>query len=553
MIPRPRNRSILAVTLTTLVLSACSLDADAKPWDLLITGGMIIDGTGAPAFAGDIAIRGDRIVELSAGPLARSAAARVIEADGLVVAPGFIDAHAHLDPLLDLPGAQSHVRQGVTTALGGPDGGGPWPLDAYLDSASALGLGMNVAFLAGHNTIRREVMGTVNRAPTADELARMRTMVGQAMGQGAWGLSTGLRYVPGTYSDVDEVVALAEVAADSGGIYTSHLREEGLQLIDGVAELMEISRRAGIRAILTHHKVVGFPMWGASQRTLAMVDSARAAGSDVMVDQYPYTASYTSLSILLPPWALAGGDSAFARRIATPALRDSIKAATVFNIINDRGGNDLRRVQFALVDWMPELEGQTLHDWATMRGLEPTPETGADLVIEAQLNGGASAIYHALDEADVARIMQHPQTMIASDGRLTQPGIGHPHPRWYGTFPRVLGQYVRELGVLSLEDAVRKMTSMPADAIGLVDRGRVAEGAVADVVVFDPATVIDRATFEEPHRYPEGIPYVVVGGVVTVDEGRWIDNRPGRVLRRGQSTSGSPSSRPRSTSTVSSP
>lgn len=553
-----RSRPLFAaaltpLTLASLVLSACAPDAGTEPWDLLITGGMIIDGTGAPAFAGDVAIRGDRIVEISAGPLARSAAARVIEADGLVVAPGFIDAHAHLDPLLDLPGAQSHVRQGVTTALGGPDGGGPWPLDAYLDSASVLGLGMNVAFLAGHNTIRREVMGTANRAPTADELARMRAMVAQAMGEGAWGLSTGLRYVPGTYSNVDEVVALAEVASDSGGIYTSHLREEGLQLIEGVSELMEISRRAEIRAILTHHKVVGFPMWGASQRTLAMVDSARAAGSDVMVDQYPYTASYTSLSILLPPWALAGGDSAFARRVATPALRDSIKAATVFNIINDRGGNDLRRVQFALVDWMPELEGQTLYDWAVMRGLDPTPETGADLVIEAQLNGGASAIYHALDEADVARIMQHPQTMIASDGRLTQPGIGHPHPRWYGTFPRVLGHYVRELGVLSLEDAVRKMTSMPADAIGLVDRGRVVEGALADVVVFDPATVIDRATFEVPHQYPHGIPYVVVGGVVTVDQGRWIDNRPGRVLRRGQSTSGSPSSRPRSTSTVSSP
>jgi len=553
-----RSRPLFAAALTplalaSLALTACTPDNGAEPWDLLITGGMIIDGTGAPAFAGDVAIRGDRIVEISAGPLARSAAARVIEADGLVVAPGFIDAHAHLDPLLDLPGAQSHVRQGVTTALGGPDGGGPWPLDPYLDSASALGLGMNVAFLAGHNTIRREVMGTANRAPTADELARMRAMVAQAMGKGAWGLSTGLRYVPGTYSNVDEVVALAEVASDSGGIYTSHLREEGLQLIEGVSELMEISRRAEIRAILTHHKVVGFPMWGASERTLAMVDSARAAGSDVMVDQYPYTASYTSLSILLPPWALAGGDSAFARRVATPVLRDSIKAATVFNIINDRGGNDLRRVQFALVDWMPELEGQTLYDWAVMRGLEPTPQTGADLVIEAQLNGGASAIYHALDEADVARIMQHPQTMIASDGRLTQPGIGHPHPRWYGTFPRVLGHYVRELGVLGLEDAVRKMTSMPADAIGLVDRGRVAEGAFADIVVFDPATVIDRATFEAPHQYPEGIPYVVVGGVITVDEGRWIDNRPGHVLRRGQSTSGSPSSRPRSTSTVSSP
>lgn len=377
-------------------------------------------------------------------------------------------------------------------------------------------------------------MGTQDRAPTDDELTLMRGMVAQAMGEGAWGLSTGLRYVPGTYSNVDEVVALAEVASDSGGIYTSHLREEGLDLLAGVSELMEISRRADIRAILTHHKVVGFPMWGSSETTMAMVDSARAAGSDVLVDQYPYTATYTGISILLPPWALAGGDTAFARRIDTPALRDSIKAATVFNIINDRGGNDLSRVQLARVRWMPELEGQTLRDWAELRGLEPTPETGSELVIEAQLRGGASAIYHALDEDDVVRIMRDPETMIASDGRLTQPGIGHPHPRWYGTFPRVLGRYVRELGVLELEEAVRKMTSMPADAIGLSNRGRLEEGAIADLTLFDPQRVIDRATFEDPHQYPDGIPWVIIGGIVTVEEGGWLDIRPGSVLRRGR-------------------
>lgn len=493
-----------------------------------------MDGTGAPRFEADVAVRDGRIVRISRDDLDPAQAERVIDATGLVVAPGFIDAHAHLDPLLDLPGAESHVRQGVTTALGGPDGGGPWPLGSYLDSAQALGMGMNVAFLAGHNTIRREVMGTQDRAPTDDELTLMRGMVAQAMGEGAWGLSTGLRYVPGTYSNVDEVVALAEVASDSGGIYTSHLREEGLDLLAGVSELMEISRRADIRAILTHHKVVGFPMWGSSETTMAMVDSARAAGSDVLVDQYPYTATYTGISILLPPWALAGGDTAFARRIDTPALRDSIKAATVFNIINDRGGNDLSRVQLARVRWMPELEGQTLRDWAELRGLEPTPETGAELVIEAQLRGGASAIYHALDEDDVVRIMRDPETMIASDGRLTQPGIGHPHPRWYGTFPRVLGRYVRELGVLELEEAVRKMTSMPADAIGLSNRGRLEEGAIADLTLFDPQRVIDRATFEDPHQYPDGIPWVIIGGIVTVEEGGWLDIRPGSVLRRGR-------------------
>jgi dihydroorotase/N-acyl-D-amino-acid deacylase len=517
------------------MLSGCADPQPSATFDLLITGGTIIDGTGAPRFAGDVAVREGRIAAVSSGEtLDPTQATRVIDARGLIVAPGFIDAHAHLDPLLELPGAESHVRQGVTTALGGPDGGGPWPLGEYLASAQTLGLGVNVAFLTGHNTIRREVMGSANRAPEPAELDAMRAMVAQAMGEGAWGLSTGLRYVPGTYSDVDEVVALATVASDSGGIYTSHLREEGLRLIDGVSELMEISRRANIRAILTHHKVVGFPMWGSSEQTMRMVDSARAAGSDVLVDQYPYTATYTGISILLPPWSLAGGDTAFARRIDTPELRERITSETVFNLINDRGGNDLDRVQLARVTWMPELEGQTLGDWADLKGMPRTPETGAELVIEAQLRGGASAIYHALDEDDVLRIMRDPETMIASDGRLTQPGIGHPHPRWYGTFPRVLGHYVRELGALEIEEAVRKMTSMPADAIGLADRGRIAVGQWADLTLFDPETVIDRATFQEPHQYPDGIPWVIVGGVVTVDDGVWIDERPGRVLRRGR-------------------
>jgi dihydroorotase/N-acyl-D-amino-acid deacylase len=450
-----------------------------------------------------------------------------------VVAPGFIDLHAHLDPLLRLPGAESAVRQGVTTALGGPDGSSPWPLAPYLDSAKALGLGMNVAFLTGHNTIRRRVMGMADRAPTADELRRMQQMVAQAMGDGAWGLSTGLKYLPGAYAKTDEVVALAQAAADSGGIYTSHLREEGLGLIDGVAEAIEIGRRAHIPVVLTHHKVVGKPMWGASVRTLAMIDSARAAGIDVMADQYPYTATYTGIGVLVPAWAMADGDSAFARRLRNPALRDSIVKGIVFNILNDRGGGDVSRVQLAKVPWKRDLEGKTLADWARERGMAPTPETGAELVIDALQRGGASAIYHVLDSADVERIMRYPYTMVASDGRLVRPGEGHPHPRWYGTFPRVLGRYVRERHVLELEEAVHKMTGMPAKRLGLRDRGQVADGMYADLVVFDPATVEDRATFENPHQYPVGIDYVLVNGVAVVDGGKFTDARPGQVLRRG--------------------
>jgi N-acyl-D-amino-acid deacylase len=506
----------------------------AAAYDLLIAGGTVVDGSGAPRYRADVAITGDRIALVSREAVPREGARRTIDATGLIVAPGFIDLHAHLDPLLRLPDAESHVRQGVTTALGGPDGGGPWPLAAYLDSAQSLGVGMNVAFLVGHNTVRREVMGLDNRAPTAAELERMRGMVAQAMHEGAFGISTGLRYLPGTFSTIDEVVALSKMAADSGGIYTSHLREEGLGLLEGVAEAIEIGRRTGMTVVLTHHKVVGKPMWGASARTLAMVDSARAAGVDVRIDQYPYTATYTGISVLIPPWALAGGDSAFESRLGDRALRDSIVRGIVHNILTDRGGGDLSRVQLARVPWQTALEGRTLHDWAAERGLPPTPETGAELVIEAERKGGVSAIYHVLDEGDVDRIMRHPQTMIASDGRLTRPGDGHPHPRWYGTFPRVLARYVRERRVLTLEEAVHKMTGMPAATLRLADRGRLIGGARADVTIFNASSIADRATFEEPHQYPTGIPYVIVNGTLAVDGGRFTGARAGRVLRRGR-------------------
>jgi len=254
----------------------------------------------------------------------------------------------------------------------------------------------------------------------------------------------------------------------------------------------------------------------------------------VMLDQYPYTATYTGIGVLVPAWAMAGGDSAFRRRLAAPALRDSIVRGIVFNINNDRGGGDLRRVQLARVAWDTTLEGRTLADWAQRRGLAPTPENGAQLVLEAERHGGASAIYHVLDDGDVERIMRHPQTMIASDGRLARLGEGHPHPRWYGTFPRVLAVYVRERKVLTLEQAIHKMTGMPAARLGLRGRGGVAEGNYADLVVFDPATVRDRATFESPHQYPAGIDYVLVNGVPAVDGGRYVNARPGRVLRRGR-------------------
>lgn len=530
--PMIHFRLPLLATVAVSVFAASPVAAQSSRYDILISGGSVIDGTGSPARRADIGIKGDRIVVVSPTVIARSDAARVIDAGNRIVSPGFIDMHAHLDPLLRLPLAESALRQGVTTGLGGPDGGSPVPLAPYLDSARKLKVGINVAFLVGHNDIRRNVMGMSDKAPTPAQLDSMKSLVRNAMRDGAFGLSTGLLYLPGTYSTIDEVVALARVAADSGGIYTSHLRKEGLGLLEGVAEALEIGRRARIPVVLTHHKAVGQLMWGKSTVTLAMVDSARRAGTDVLIDQYPYTATHTGIGVLVPSWAMAGGNEEFRRRLAVPALKDSIMRGIVQNILTDRGGGDLARVQFARVTWDKSLEGKTLADWARRKGMEPTPQNGAALVLEALLNGGANAIYHVLDENDVRRIMVSPNTMVASDGRLSQPGEGHPHPRAYGTFPRVLGEYVREQKLMPLETAVYKMTGMPAKRLGLLDRGVLREGAFADIVIFDPRTVKDQATFTNPHQYPVGIDAVIVNGIIAVERGKTTGARAGRVLAR---------------------
>jgi dihydroorotase/N-acyl-D-amino-acid deacylase len=345
-------------------------------------------------------------------------------------------------------------------------------------------------------------------------------------------MSTGLRYIPGYYSNIDEVIALSEEAARRGGIYTSHLREEGVGLLQGVGEALEIGRRAKIPVILTHHKAIGRQAWGKSVITLAMVDSARKAGTDVMIDQYPFTASYTSLSVLVPPWALAGGNVELKKRLDTPALKDSIYTGMMDLLMNDRGGGDISRVQFAIVAWDKSLQGKTLADWAVQRGLKPTPENAIPLILEGVLKGGAGMVYHVIEEADVKRIMAHPMTMIASDGRLTKLGEGVPHPRNYGTFPRVLGKYVREDHVLTLEEAIHKMTGMPAERLKLRDRGCLRAGCVADVTIFDPATVRDMGTFTDPHHYPVGIPWVLVNGEPVIANNVFTEARPGRVVRR---------------------
>ena len=506
------------------------------PYDLIIKNGLVYDGTQNPPQTQDIAIKADKIVGL--GDFSEADALQILDATGAAVAPGFIDTHMHLDPLdnlLALSNSESQLRQGVTTSIGGPDGRGvplKYGFAAFLDTLSQVGVGINMGFMAGHNKIRKKIMQLENRAPTKKELDRMIAMADQAMDEGAFGLSTGLKYLPGNFAKIDEVIALSRVVANKGGVYSTHLRDEGIAIMPAIEETIEIGQKANIPIILTHHKVIGKPMWGKSDETLARVDKARNNGVNILLDQYPYAASHTGLSVLIPAWARAGGQEKFIERLSNPESYAKIKAEIIFNILNDRGGEDLNRIQFARVKWQPDLEGKTLKDWIVMEGKKPTIENGAEYVIKGQRNGGASCIYHAMEEKDVEKIMQHPLTIIASDGRLSSPGIGHPHPRAYGTFPRVLGKYVREKKLLSLQEAIYKMTLFPAKTYGIENRGQLRKGLKADLVIFDPNTIIDKATFIQPHQYPVGISHVLVNGKWSIKNGEFLNKMNGVILRK---------------------
>jgi N-acyl-D-amino-acid deacylase len=511
---------------------ATAATAQGRPYDIVIRGGTVVDGTGAAGYRADVAIRGDRIARIARDGIPAEQANIALDARGLVVSPGFIDTHAHVEDLANRPLAESFLRQGVTTVIYAPDGGMPWPLDSAIARLDRTHHAPNTAFFAGHNTIRQQVMGSANRAPTATELERMKAMVAQAMRAGAIGLSTGLRYVPGIYSKSEEVIELAKVASAQGGFYSSHIRDEGAGSIDAVAEVVRIAREARMPAQVSHHKLMGQPQWGQSVRTLAMVDSARAQGLDVTIDQYPYDATSTGTAVLFPAWALAGGRDSLRVRLADPAQRKRIEAGIKETILEERGGGDLSRIRIASYGPHPQWNGKTFADIAKERGRSPDLEFATGLAIEIQSAGGASGVWHVADEADVRRIMKHPFTMISSDGDIGVLDHGHPHPRNYGAFARVLGRYVREEKVLSLEEAVRKMTGLPAWRIGQPERGRIAEGAFADVAVFNPATIRDLATYENPHQFSVGVEHVLVNGVLVLRSASLTGEKPGRVLRR---------------------
>ncbi|HSP17351.1 MAG TPA: D-aminoacylase [Thermoanaerobaculia bacterium] len=517
-------RTLLALALTVSTVSAAD-------YDLIIRNARIVDGAGASWYRGDLAVRGDTIAAIDRH--IAGTATRTIDAGDHVLAPGFIDLHTHARRgIFEVPTADNYIRQGVTTIFEGPDGSSPIPLRDFFAKLDQTKTAPNMASFIGQGSVREKVIGTADRQATAEEIEKMKALVREGMRDGAFGLSTGLYYVPGTFTPTEEVIALAAVAGEMGGIHISHQRDETAKIRDSVRETIRIGEEGHLPTQATHMKVLGAPNWGASADTIRLVDEARARGVDVTMDQYPYTASSTSLqAALLPAWSLEGGREDLLKRIDDAASRAKIRATVVDRIQNERGGGDPKNIQIASTDFDASLAGKTLADVTRSRGLEPTIENAADVAIDLIRRGRVQGIFHAMSEDDVIRILRHPATMIASDGEVPVFGKNSPHPRSYGTFVRVLGVYVREKQVLTLEDAVRKMTSLPAGRVGLRDRGLLRPGMKADLVIFDPATVADRATYANPHQYAVGVSHVVVNGVLVVDEGKVTGARPGRVLR----------------------
>ena len=520
------NYCIYSVTLLVLLLPSFG---NSQEYDLIIRGGKVVDGSGNPWYRADIAIKNDRIAEI--GQLSNHEAKRVIDAHGLVVAPGFIDPHTHaLRGIFEVPNAESALLQGVTTLTEGNDGSSPYPIDRHYADIDNLRISPNWAVFVGQGTIRQRVIGFGLRKATPDEMDRMKQMVRDAMEQGALGISTGLFYVPGSFTSTEEVIELSKVAAEYNGIYISHIREEAAQLIDSVQETIRIGEEADIPVQITHHKVIGVENWGASIESLRLVDEARERGVDVTIDQYPYTASQTSINALIPQWAQAGGREEMLSRINSAETYSTIKNEVVAKILYDRGGGDPKNVFISRNSWDPDMAGKNLAELAIDAGLEPTPENAADVVFDIIRGGGATAVYHAIGPEDVDRIMQHPATAIGSDGPVGVFGEGAPHPRQYGTFARVLGVYVRERKILRLEEAIRKMSSQSARRLGIHDRGLITKGYFADITIFDPDEIIDKATFENPHQYAIGTKFVLVNGTVVVENGQHTGVRPGRIL-----------------------
>jgi N-acyl-D-amino-acid deacylase len=516
-----KTASLLVALLTVSLLHA-------QQADILIRNGRILDGTGNNWYYGDVAISQGKIVAM--GKLAHYKAGKTIDAKGLYVAPGFIDVHTHIEgEEAKAPDASSFILDGVTSVVTGNCGNSAADMGRYFQFIDSVRLSINVAALVGHNTVRREVMGTANRQPTPDEQQRMQALVEKAMQQGAVGLSTGLIYVPGTYSHTPEVVGLAKAAAKYNGVYATHMRNEGDEVAQAIDEALTIGRQANIPVEISHFKLSGQNNWGRSDETLGMVKRAREEGLEVTIDQYPYTASSTSLSTLFPDEMLADGQDSIKARIDNPATREYIKKY-MLERLKKRKQKHFTYCQIASYRADSTWNGKNIEEVNLMLGRKHKASYEADLIIDMMYKGGASMVFHGMGEEDVKNIMQYPFNMFASDASIRVYKSGVPHPRGYGTNARVLGKYVREEKVITLEEGIRRMTSLPAQKFGFKDRGLLKEGMAADIVVFDAATVKDKSTYADPHQYSEGFKYVLVNGQVVVEDGKHTGTRSGALL-----------------------
>jgi N-acyl-D-amino-acid deacylase len=531
-------RCIGAPVLALLSAGVTNLATAQSPaFDIVIQGGRVVDGTGSPWFMADVGIRGDTIVAVSHH--LDVAGAKTLDARGSVVAPGFIDVHSHSElssagpGIVAVPLAENNIRQGVTTVFANPDGRGEVPMRPFLDRVANARPTINVGSFIGHGSVRAKVIGLSKRPATATEMDQMRELVRTGMLDGAFGLSTGLFYAPASYAPLDEIVSLARVIARYGGIHQSHMRDEAAGILDAVRETIAIGENGGLPTQISHHKIVGKSNWGKSVETLRLVDEARARGVDVTIDQYPYTASSTTIIRgLLPQWAQEGGQERLIERLRDSEIGKRVRAEIAKALEAERGGGDPDNVVLASCAWDKGFAGKSLGQVLRDRRRPVTIQQATALVIEIVQNGDCVAVYHAIGEEDLMRILKHPATMIASDAFPGEPEFGKdvPHPRAYGTFARVLGVYVRDKHALTLEEAIRKMSSFPAQRMGLVDRGLIRPGMKADVVVFDPARVRDLATFEKPHQYAQGFSHVIVNGEIVLETGEMTRARSGRVL-----------------------
>ncbi len=523
-------RKITFLLLLSFLLTSvpASQAQTADKFDLVITNARIVDGTGNPWFRGSIAINGGKIARV--GWFDTSGAREIIDARNNIVAPGFIDVHAHSEDIFEQPKAENFIRMGVTTLITGNCGGSHTDIGSFLGNIKEKPLAINISTLIGHNAVRRTIMGLDDRAPTPDEQKRMNDLVDKAMREGAVGLSTGLIYLPGTFSKTEEVVELAKAASKHGGTYASHIRNEGTGVFDAIKEAINIGEQANMPVEISHFKISAKSLWGESEKTLGLVRDARARGLTVTVDQYAYPASSTSLDIRLPNWAVAGGREEGKKRLADPETKAKI-IADMKKTMASAGFSDYSFAFVANHQAKPEFNGKNIAQITKMARNADDIDSQIEQIFDMYSNGGAQMVYQVMSEDDVKRIMAEPFTMIASDSGVREFGSGVPHPRGYGNNARVLGRYVRELKIVALEDAVRKMTSLPANTFGMRDRGQIREGFAADIVIFDEKTVSDKATFESPHQYAVGFLNVIVNGRLVYDGTKMTGTMSGQAIR----------------------